>query len=247
MSGAWTGLVGVVAIALVHWHAARLLPGNGDERVTALSFTSGMSIAYVFVHVLPELGASEAEWLAGTPHRPLHWFDEQIYVAALIGLLVALGLRQWRATEDTRIQFWVGLGAAAAYNVLVGISAAGLRTWHSLVVGVVAFGGHMLLTDRGLRRRSPQAYDRVGRVVLAGAVLLGWLLGTAAALPPPVTAAAFGLLAGAIILHALAEELPEQRSGPYHAFVAGAAVYTALLLLLRYSAEVDLSIAGSAP
>lgn len=88
------------------------------------------------------------------------------------------------------------------------------------------------MNDYGLRELHQQDYDRVGRWVLAGAVIVGWLIGLLTELPETLIAAAFSFLAGSIVLNVLKEELPEERESRFWAFALGAAGYTLLLLLI---------------
>ncbi len=89
---------------------------------------------------------------------------------------------------------------------------------------------HFLVNDHGLREHHKGAYDRVGRWVLAGAVLVGWALGLVAEVSEIALAVLIAVLAGGIILNVLKEELPEERESRVWAFALGAALYAALLL-----------------
>ncbi len=102
-------------------------------RGARLSFAGGVSVAYVFVHLLPELAehqetfrrrAEEAGFLAG--------LERHTYLIALAGLAAFYGLdrlartsalreaRAGREKQPTRGTFWLHLGSFAFYNVLVG-------------------------------------------------------------------------------------------------------------------------------
>jgi zinc transporter ZupT len=49
--------------------------------------------------------------------------------------------------------------------------------------------------------------------------------------PPQFIGLLFAFLAGGIVLNVLKEELPEDRESQFWAFVVGAAVYSAVLLI----------------
>jgi hypothetical protein len=94
----------------------------------------------------------------------------------------------------------------------------------------VAF--HYAINDRNLRQHDRQAYDRIGRWLLAGAILGGWML----RLLIPVTEIGIALikafLAGGLILNVLKRELSEYRESCFRSFVWGAGVYRTLVLLV---------------
>jgi hypothetical protein len=242
----WPGFVGVLAVAAMHWIGGSVMR-DAEERPAWQTFAAGVAVAYVFVHILPELARHQAEFLAATPSRPLRWLTEQVYVTAMIGLLLALAVRRRRRRGAVHRSFRIDLTWSALENVLIGLAATRLRTWPAVLLAVIAFGGYLLLSDRQLRRVWEDGYRRVGRKVLAACIVAGWLLGTLLPLPPVVTAAAFGVIAGVILLQTLAEELPRRTAGPYFYFAAGAIGYAVLLLLLQYAVRVDVSVGGRPP
>jgi len=59
-----------------------------------------------------------------------------------------------------------------------------------------------------LREHHKDAYTRLGRWLLAGAVVAGWLLSQLAELPESALVAVLAFLAGGVVLNVLKEELP---------------------------------------
>ena len=226
------GLAGAAALALVHLLAGRI-PRAETGRPRWLSTAAGLSIAYVFVHLLPELAVGQRRWLEARPDRPLPWLEEQIYLVALAGLLVAYVAHHLEADSE-RGWFATRMAGMALYNGLIGARLAqmgGVTT----ALAVVALGAHLLVNDMALRREHGARYDGAGRLALAAAILVGALLGArqaSAGLAPTLVTAA---LSGGILLNTLQEELPSARRGRLGAFVAGAAAYAALWLLLLHA------------
>jgi len=241
-------LTGLVALAFgaVHLFGARLAFLRTVPRSAWLSLAGGVSVAYVFVHLLPELaehqetverGATEGQGLLGA-------VEAHVYLVALIGLAVFYGLERLvrqsalvshrvggerRAGEAV---FWIHLAAFAVYNSLIGYllvhrEDTGLR---GLVIYAVALGLHFVVNDQGLREHHGRAYDAKGRWLLAAAPLAGWALGIVTTVSPLLLAALFAFLAGGVILNVLKEELPDDRESRFPAFAVGAAAYAALLL-----------------
>ncbi|TFI57538.1 hypothetical protein E2493_14290 [Sphingomonas parva] len=239
-----TGII-AAAFALVHIVGKDLRFLQRTPRSIWLSLAGGVSLAYVFVHLLPEL----AEWQkASARHIGANAFavESHIYLAALLGLVVFYGLdrlvrQSKRKNRDVgqpgsspRV-FWIHLSSYAVYSVLIGYllvhrEEADLR---GLVIYAIALGLHFVVNDQGLREYHGDAYDRTGRWLLAAAPPLGWLIGTGFALSPLLIALVFGFLAGGLVLNVLKEELPEDRESRFGALAAGAAGFALLLLIAR--------------
>ena len=89
-----------------------------------------------------------------------------------------------------------------------------------------------VITDRSLHRVHQQAYDELGRWLLAAAVVAGWGLGFLGSLGAvtPVMIQAF--IAGGVLLNVFQEDLPAENQGRLGAFTAGALIFGALLVLI---------------
>ena len=245
-------LLVAAAFAAVHLFAGRLRFISLLPRSRYLSAAGGVGVAYVFVHLLPEL-AEYQEHVGGhfEDGSPLARVEVHVYLLALVGLIAFYGLdrlavRTRRGGDggdgdgDAHPEagvFWLHVATFALYNGLIGYlllhrepADAGTR---GLVVYAVAIGLHFVTNDFGLHQHFPARYRRVGRFVLAAAVLLGWLVGYLGPSPDPLLVGAlFGLLAGGIVLNTLKEELPEERDSSFWAFLLGSLAFGGLLLLI---------------
>jgi len=94
----------------------------------------------------------------------------------------------------------------------------------------IAIGTHLLVNDYGLRSHHKGAYQKVGRWILAAAIITGWVVGTQLTISEAALAVVFALLAGSIILNVLKEELPEERQSRFWIFAVGVSSYTVILL-----------------
>lgn len=221
-------------LALVHIFTGRLRFLDTTPRSVWLSVAGGVSVAYVFVHVLPELSRSQEDF------RKAGWLVEierHVYLLALLGLAVFYGLeRTVRASQRKgnvgRGVFILHIGAFAIYNLLFGylLTHRGTPGGAQLLFYTGAIGLHFLVNDYGLLKDHRAEWHRVARWVLAGAILSGWVLGLSTEITEAGVAALFALLAGGIVLNVLKEELPEERESRFWAFALGVAGYTALLL-----------------
>lgn len=89
---------------------------------------------------------------------------------------------------------------------------------------------HFLVNDYGLRQDHKDTYKRIGRWVLAAAVVAGWALGLAVEIHRAGLSVLFAFLAGGVVLNVLKEELPAERQSRFLPFALGAAFSAALLL-----------------
>jgi hypothetical protein len=75
-------------------------------------------------------------------------------------------------------------------------------------------------------------YLKPGRHILAGGVLLGWLIGTLVRIPPITFYTLLGLVSGGVVVNSMIIELPDRKDGRFWPFVLGAGAYGLVLLLL---------------
>lgn len=233
---AGVSLIAVLALAMLHIAAGRVRR-RPEVRPRWLSAASGVSVAYVFVQLLPDLREGQELWLEARPERMFPWLERQVYLMALIGLVLALGLERFTSSQRNpqQARFWLHTTSFVVYNFLIGGFALRLAGVMPLLLGLLAFGAHFLVNDYSLQQGYGRAYERIGRWLFAGALLVGWLSEVLFELPAVLVTALLGLVAGGIVLNVIKEELPENGQGVFSGFVAGTVVYSILLLTLAYS------------
>lgn len=239
----FVSFLAVLLLCAAHLFSGKLRFLGGTPRSIWLSIAGGISVAYVFVHLLPELAEGQ-ETILETLEEGENFLENHIYLLSLVGLTVFYGLER-AATESRRRGpaasgedstgtgvFWLHIASFATYNAIIGYlllhreeSGVGNLILFALVMAL-----HFVVNDYGLREHHKAVYHRVGRWVLTAAVLFGWVVGLIAEIPEVAVAGLIALLAGGVILNVLKEELPEERKSRFWAFALGAAAYTALLL-----------------
>lgn len=215
-------------------------------RRAALSLGAGVSTAYVFVHMLPEMSEAGNVFVEATAGMALPAPELRIYVSALAGFIVFYGLEHLvaRSREQTASEregersgtvVYLHIGGFAAYAALVSyLMVRGIsETPVPIALYAVAMGLHFLGVDHSLLREHREAYNRIGRFLLAGAVLAGWGVAMLTEISKPVVITGLGLVSGGVVMNSMIMELPGEKDGRFWPFVAGAVFYTGLLALVR--------------
>lgn len=215
------------------------------HRRRILSFGAGVTIAYVFVHLLPELEAAREALGHSQARMTLPFPALRVYLAALIGFMLFYGLEHmidWTRKPggvgaeggDSRLGRLIHVGGFLAYVWLAGyLTVRSLEEGSArIVLFAVALGLHFLSLDFSFCREYGPWYDRKIRYAFACAPLAGWAVGILVGFGQFFTAALLGFLSGSIIMNAIVSELPKEKEGRILHFFAGGAFYTALLIIL---------------
>ncbi|WP_026736277.1 membrane protein [Fischerella sp. PCC 9605] len=231
-----------IFLAIIHIFSGKLRFLRTIPRSRWLSFGSGVSVAYVFVHILPELSQAQ-ETIQNIDFR-IAFLEHHVYLVALVGLSVFYALERLAKRSRQNNQkagqrditssgvFWIHIASFGVYNALIGYlllhrEEPGIE---SLLLFFFAMALHFVVNDNGLREHHKEIYDRIGRWLLAAAIIVGWVIGSGTEIHRAAVAVLFAFLAGGVVLNVLKEELPEERESRFWAFALGAVSYAALLL-----------------
>ncbi|GER23972.1 hypothetical protein NCCP1664_24670 [Zafaria cholistanensis] len=258
------GIAAVPALVLTGLHLAapriRSLPLVPEHYLG--SFAGGLAVAYVFLHLLPEIAAgNEAIGEALTDIlEPTPLLELAIFFVALAGFTVFYGLERLAAAHGERDRpaggrpngdapvdasgpagvYWLHLGSFMVYNGLITYTMA-LRVRTGLLFALlftVAMGLHFVLTDRSLQEHYPRRFGRHGRVLLAASLIVGWALSVAFAPTSTLLVALLtALLGGSVLLNVFKEEVPTNRTSSFGWFAVGLVLYSLLLALVTAVSE----------
>ncbi len=240
----------VVFAAIFYLQPALRFPARGQRGYRrVISFSAGMAVAYVFVHLLPELGEASERVVRATEELGLPFSELLVYAAALIGFMLFYGLehlaagarlrqpeRHTQEPEAASEGFHLRtMTVSYAMYVLV-VSYVMTHTMEvgrgQLALFATAMGLHFLGAGYGLRREGRALYDMWGRRVLAAAALAGWAIALLVSPGEHTGNLLLGFVAGALIMNTATNELPGEKDGRFGAFVSGGMIYAAVLLLI---------------
>lgn len=240
------GLIFLMAVlmALVHIFSASMKFLDTVPRNRFLSLAGGVAVAYVFVHILPELKEHQ-ESFENSGHLDILSFTEHhAYLIAMLGLVVFYALertvkvsRKQRRERDGEDRpsfgvYRVHIFSFVLYNALIGyllVHRIQESAWN-LILFSLAMALHFVVNDHSLRTDHQERYDRRGRWLLTASILIGWGIGMLTEVPELLLASLFAFLSGGILLNVLKEELPEERHSSLSMFLLGTAGYSLLLL-----------------
>jgi hypothetical protein len=241
----WFSLLFALGFVVIHLFSWNLKFLHTVPRSRFLSVAGGISVAYVFLHLLPELGMFQSALASELENTVWNFFENHIYLVSMIGLAVFYGLEQMvksskrsRATIGRSASaagiFWVHIASFTLYNALIGyllVHDDFENLWEMLLF-FIALGVHFITNDLSLRATHKEDYDRYGKWILTAAIMAGWTVGVMTEVGELVISLLIAFLIGGIILNVMKEELPEERESSFMAFLAGLVSYSLVLLMM---------------
>jgi hypothetical protein len=228
------------AIFLFGGRVHPLRPWISDRAI--ISFSAGMAAAYVFMHLMPEMHGARRAFTESAPESVgLRFEGMVIYFMALAGFMAFHGLEQLRVrhgksanAEHPGRGFRIHVGGFAAYVWLMSYLLANTleESAVSPLLYAVAIAFHLLTVDHSLREEYEEAYEHIGRWVLAGMCIFGWGVGMLYPLPAYALALLLAFISGAVIVNSAAKEISSEKKGRFLPFMLGGVVYSLILLPL---------------
>lgn len=229
------GFVALLVLAFIHLFANRAQILGWIWQRNFLSFAAGISFAYVFVDLLPELEKGQSV-LKRSFGDILPYLDRHTYVIALLGVLFYYGLHTQSKTGSDR-NFWISLGGYLLFNFFVGASLSDGNNpeIQPLLLFTIAMGMHYFITDHNAKEKNVLLYDQKGRWFLVLALFLGYIVGYLTSIPDTVVAIAVSFISGGVLLNVLRYELPKREQIGYYFFLMGSLIFTLIILNLDYT------------
>jgi hypothetical protein len=231
------------ALTFLFGHRVHPMQSFVHDRRVIVSFGAGVSTAYLFVKMMPELSEAQAT-LAENGALGIGG-ESIVYLVALMGFILVYGLDHFmRSTREGRVEGTVdrvGEVATEAGSRTFGMVLYVLLLTYVLVrepgtsfIGTLQYGVaiafHFLAVDHSLEDELGERYIRRGRFILAGACLLGWGLAQLVELPGITVALMFAFISGGVIVNSAIMELPTERDGRFLPFVFGSLLFGLILM-----------------
>jgi len=212
MSERWEILMVALILGAAHVISPRVFKlRKHPERQDA--FSGGLSVAYVFLHLIPSLDASHE--LVGP----------RIYFVSLLGFVVFYGLdvlfQPPRHTHPTRYHAYLGVfflyGGLMVFTLGLELPPTAILT----LVFAVSLSLDVLSTDIELQGGYGARFVKSGRWVLLAGVAGGYALSLVRRPHPLVVDILTAALAGFMMFHTFNEVFPVSRNKKFPAFLAG--------------------------
>jgi len=249
LDGNLASLLTVLALATVHVYAGTTSALRHRWQSRALSAASGISVAYIFLDLMPAL-ADRQDLIDHSGLLP--YLEGHVYILAVVGLTIAFWVETASRSSRRRHRdagesdqtgdatFVLSIVSCSILNATIGYAVASPadEAVEPLWIFAIAMGLHFLVNDHSLVEHHGARYQRIGRWLLCGGLLAGWIVGSVPRLeiPPEALALVLAYIAGGMIMNILRHELPDtDRSADVVAFAVGAAIYGVLILSLSPS------------
>jgi hypothetical protein len=184
-----------------------------------LSLGSGVSLAYVFTVLLPEISRYDNLYHQSFDSQESIFLENLMFVLALFGLLIFYALEQMVIYSKAKTGnkgvttadiFSAHIISFAIHNFLIAYLLVFQETQSAfdLLLYTIAISLHILANDFSLRDHHKEQYDKYGRWIIVGAAIIGWVTSLVINIPILVASGMVAFLAGNLIFTIIKEEIP---------------------------------------
>jgi len=236
-----------MALAHILSNRAKLL--DAFESHGWVSFGAGASVAYVFVHIFPEIGVFQQQLTGHNGHnQPVSFINQPLYLAALGGLcflylLDTIETDFYDASSKTleRHKYHLPLFSLRAilyalYNIMIAyiITQRPGEGLINITLIASALMLHFMVINVHSHEKYGELFEKYMRWPAVCGLIVGWALGIIISIPDAITVTAFSLIGGMITYIALKKELPQtEHRAPFH-FIAGVVIYSLIVLAIPF-------------
>ncbi len=198
-----------------------------------LSVGGGVSIAYVFIDLLPKLSKSD-RIISQAFEGVFPFVERHAYIMALVGFLVFFIVDRSHKSFGKVASFWMTFGAYSLFNFLIGYAVSDKNDpeVQPLALFTIAMGLHYFINDYAISEKHEREYDSYGKWVLVASIFAGWVTGTLFVLPASAVALITAFIGGGVIMNVTRHELPADNPHNLGAFLLSTIAYTVILLML---------------
>ncbi len=217
-----------IFIGLIHFLGGGIRPRGTRARCRVISFAAGMSIAYLFLDLLPET------YEAATHLR--QW----VFAFLLMGFTLIHLSEKWLYRHHEGVTLDKELVAVHSifffiYNFIVGVALLEKVRMDTLggTLFLIPIALHAMLSTASMSNIHRGAVESTAaKVLLSGSTLYGVLFGLLVKIPRMVDNILTSLVAGVLLYIIVREFIPEREKGEPAFFVVGLAIYVIVAVLL---------------
>ncbi len=221
------GLILGIFLSIVHYYSGRLAQFFGASKLKLVSFSAGVSIAYFFLMLMPEI------------------YGGFLYINKLIFVFILVGFVLFHLTEkiiyqhEKKEQLMRDLKEAHSlvfffYHFIVGLVLIRILA-DSFIEGMLFFIPilfHMTVTNLSLNEIHRKITEyRLMRFLLCLSSLIGIVFALFADISNILYYTLFSFIGGAMLYIVVREEIPKEKKGSPPYFILGAFIYSLLIVL----------------
>jgi zinc transporter ZupT len=222
----WVSLLFGLVIGVMHYLSDWLRVKLERQRVQLLSFGAGISVAYLFLYLLPEL------------HSGTEFLGKFSFVSMMAGFIAFHLIEKYIYQHATREQLLkdikeVHSAAFFMYHFIIGAVLVTLTRENTLQGALLFFPVlfHSAVSKVSMAEIHPHIREKGAlKFVLASSTLLGVIVAYMLEVSQPVYYSLFGFVWGAMLYVIIRDTLPKEKRGNPMFFLIGVLVYGAILV-----------------
>ena len=221
------GLTLGVILSLVHYYSDKITLFFGSHKIKLVSFSAGVSIAYFFLMLMPEIYGGFA------------YINKLIFVFILIGFVLFHLTEKFIYQHEKKDQLMHDLKEAHSlvfffYHFIVALVLIRILS-NGFVEGLLFFIPilfHMTITNVSLHEIHRDLIEsKFIRFLLCLSSLIGIVFALFANISNVLYYTLFSFIGGAILYIVVREEIPKDKNGYPSYFILGAFIYSLLIVL----------------
>ena len=247
-------LISIVSLAILA--GVHILCGKNNwwrffEAHGWISFSAGASVAYVFIHVFPDISILQQQFSGAPSHRYNgQFFSRTLYLTALAGLclpylLDTLELSYTEQDKKYHTQVHRGIFGIrkllyTLYNMMLAYMIVNRHhdSILSMKIIVLVLSMHFIVLNANFKEVYNELFKKYVRWFAVLGLVVGAVLAKIFPIPDFILAYVFALVGGIISYTALKQELPKtNHRAPFH-FLAGCVFFSLLILSVPYFGQV---------
>lgn len=214
-----------LALTAAHFISQRLHIQHDPNRMKIISFTAGIFITYLILHMFPQLYQGDI------------FLSRMSMLAALIGFAFFHTLEKYIYQHESGDRLRIELKELHmillfSYHIIVGIIIVSL-TELNLINGILLFIPILLFTSLSTISMKEiheiMTSGKVLKFVLAISSLIGVSIALIINIPTLIFSVLFGFMLGSLLYIIIVEALPKEKEGNPLFFVLGLVLYTILI------------------